>query len=584
MDLRDYTENEIYEMLSDGTITIDDLDYYIKNGYIDSKTLGTYVKYGLIDKKDLKPYIETGVINTQAVASLINQNIIAVKDVEDYIKNGNINPQTLATELKDANDTNQVVETIEQVQQQQVESPAEPAVEVAEEKPPVPPETPEPVVEEVEPQIEEPEEVVVDAPNQLEEQEELKNSANDERFYANTAVDETYNYGIRAGMSVNEVSLDGKGGHGPYISFEINYASSQMLNHLMNKMSDQDGISMEFMRDLSTKRELFTIEMNRGNMTDEEFMIHVKSTFEKISETIQTTRNDIDYEHTMNAGLKNVKDRFRNDDPDIDQDFIIGYVRNDGKDSYYIVATTDKAVEYARSIGYEIKNSQGANIFELETNGHVVGTKLESAATDLSNENFDLSEDGMSELDIYGSIEEDPRVQTIENFIETSNDPHLMCILEVEVPTNNPNQRIVTMATEMGGRESVVFTDGTNFDNKVMPRIIETYAENNGINPENLTTTSPDALDHASLELLSENNTTLKLNGYSSSETNKIADSINSKANEKQTTNEYTNSRQKTLGTYPNQNENKAAFVSMPVLIAVCIFFVFLILLIIFTR
>jgi hypothetical protein len=114
---------------------------------------------------------------------------------------------------------------------------------------------------------------------------------------------------------------------------------------------------------MATKEEIFTIELNNANMGQEEFYHHVRDTFLKIYETIQTTRNDLDYANMMPEGLKDIKERFRNDDPDIGQDFTIGYVRNDGKDSYYIVADNRaEALEYARSIGYDVKNKDNIEI------------------------------------------------------------------------------------------------------------------------------------------------------------------------------------------------------------------------------
>ena len=86
---------------------------------------------------------------------------------------------------------------------------------------------------------------------------------------------------------------------------------------------ENDGIALEFMRNMSTSDELFTIEIDPSNMSREEFYTHVRDIFQKIYETVQTTRKDLDYASTMPDGLKIIKERFRNDDPDIGQDFTI---------------------------------------------------------------------------------------------------------------------------------------------------------------------------------------------------------------------------------------------------------------------
>lgn len=399
---------------------------------------------------------------------------------------------------------------------------------------------------------------------------------------------ETRDYCQYLGMTVEDISLAGKGGHGPYISFEINNESKQFLNHLMNEFyQNNDGIAIEFMRDMSTKSEFFTIEVASANMSQEEFYAYVKEIFSRIYTTLETTRKDFDYENAMPDGLRQIKDHFRNDDPDIGQDFTIGYINKDGQDSYYLVAdNSNLAYEYAQSIGYDIKAKPGANIYEIDAES-TIGTKLEGASVALETEEdiYDISQNGVADLDIYPQLSRDPRVEMIENFIETSNDPHLMCLLEIEIPKENSNQRVVKMRTEMGGNETIVFTDGQEFDNKVMPQIVDTYMDNNPVAKENITTTSPDAMDQASCQVESENNTTLSVKGYSENEVNKMVENIESKVDEYQSgmAQEKSNVRQKTIGTYPSNNQTQTnAFVSMPVLFVICILFMLMISLIIF--
>ena len=250
------------------------------------------------------------------------------------------------------------------------------------------------------------------------------------------------------------------------------------------------------------------------------------------------------------------------------------------------MADSEKAYEYARSIGYDIKARPGANIYEIDAES-TVGTKLEGAAVALETEEavYDIEQNGVADLDIYPNLEQDPRVELIQNFIETSNDPHLMCMLEVEIPPENTSQRVVTMKTEMGGSDTIVFTDGDEFDNKVMPKVIDTYVENNPIERDNITTTAPDPMDRASMQVESENNTTLAVNGYTESDVNRMVEDIETKANDYQTgmEQEKSNVRQKTIGTYPTNNQTSSnAFVSMPVLFVICILFVLMISLILF--
>lgn len=599
-DLSLYTEDEIYEMLKDGTITIDDLDAYIKDGTIDSKSLEIYLKDGLIGIQDLAPYIKTGTINTNDIASYINSGVIAVDDVADYIKDGVIDASRLSFEVKDTNDT-QKIETIQEeaetisspkieeaevkeVEQQTTQTePAEPIVEAPasqpEEQPAV--EVPEPapqIVEEVS-TVETPE--MVPANQSAEENNYTNSSSYDE---AKTSMDETYKYCLLAGLMITDMSLRGKAGRGPYISFEINSYSRQILNHLMTEFYlNNDGISLEFMRDMDDKKETFTIGIDEGNLTPEELYARARDAFQRIYQTVETTRNDMDYEATMPHGLKEIKERFKNDDPEIGQDFIIGYINKDGKDTYYVVADNNiQAMEYARSIGYDIKETIGTNIHEIDGSG----PKIEAGAENLAavDEATNIAVNGVTNLDIYGPNVQDPKVEMITNFIATSNDPHLMCILDVEVPANNPNQRIVTMKTEGQEAVSVVFPNAQEFDQKVMPKIIDTYVENNDIYPENVSKTAPDALSKASCQVESSNNTILSVRGYPEEQINQIVENVKSKKKEENMAMENTNAKQKTIGTYqPNKNQHQApAFVSMPVLFVICILFILMISLIIF--
>ncbi len=597
IDLSIYTEEDIYKMLEDGIITIDDLDYYIKDGTINAKTIEMYLKDGLIELKDIAKYIKTGHINTSDIASYINTGAIKVEDVAEYIESGTINATELAIGVTGGVETSQIEAIQETKEPAVVEEPEVKTVETTEEKPKQQPTVEEPEKKEmveqseeapVEPTLNEPlvetaEPIVIggELPAHI--------TINEDSYKeAQAAMEETYKYCMLAGMAIKDITLDGKGGRGPYISFEINNESKQMLDHLMNELyANNNGIALEFMRDLSTKTELFTIEIDPRNMSIEDFYAHVRNTFQMIHDTVQTTRRDFDYASNMPDGLKNIKDHFRNDDPDIGDDFTIGYVRNDGKDSYYIVADDNtKALEYARMIGYDIKGKQGSNVFELETNGSVTDTKLEEASVDLSGDKkvMDVATYGVADLDIYGNMDQDPRVEMIENFIETSNDPHLLCILDIEVPANNPSQRVVTMRSEMGGSETVVFSDGQAFDQKVMPQIIDTYAENNPIATANVSTSSADVLDRASCQVESENNTILSIRGYDEATVGRYVEHIESKKQTTEVSKENVNARQKTIGTYPtnNNSDQAAAFVSMPVLFVICILFILMISLIIF--
>ena len=601
-DLSMYTQDDIYKMLEDGVITIDDLDVYITNGTIDAESLELYLKDGLIEIEDLETYIRNGTINTADIASYINAGVISVDDIAEYIKDGVVDVDKLVTEVSSVNDTNKII-TIETERQMvgEAESVEEPELVTVAPPQTITPEVepPEPTVAQQpqpEPEVETPEPIVAqtsdsndgvkvdDATTSYTEVAPTATPSSDstaEYDDVQTVANNTYQYCLYAGLTIASLSLVGKGGRGPHISFELDGASRQYLNHIMSVFyENNDEISMEFMRDMDDKHETFTLELANSNLTPEEIKAKLKEMLSTIQNTIATTRNDIDYELNMPPGLKEIKERFKNDDPELGQDFVVGFVRNDGKDSYYVVAENNQAaLEYARSIGYGIREAAGSNIYELDGSG----PKIAEGAVDLATDPIatDISANGISNLDIYGEEVLDPKVEMITNFIATNNDPHLMAILDIEVPENNPSQRIVTMKTE--GQEAVcVAFPAEEFDKQVMPKIIDTYAENNEIYPENISTSAPDTFSRAACQVESSNNTVLSFRGYTSDEVAKISDSIASKQKVESESKENTNVRQKTIGTYPTNNEQNHAFVSMPVLFVICILFILMISLIIF--
>lgn len=575
-DLHKYSLNAIYQMIKEGTISIEDLAKYISE-----------VVPNLERNEDLRIFLE-----------LANQYI------ERKIESGNIGeaeaqyqPETMEQSDDDVPPIPVSIEEAETVKDNSNDKPIfAPVVEESEELMEQSEELP--IVDD-EPVLEEPNDEVVATSDDGEKiygnnddiYTYMENDS-DPRLDAMYSMQALYKYCEVCGMTISEMSLDGTSGKGPHIRFEINNESRQYLNHLMSEFfQNNDGVSMEFMRDMD-KNEFFTLAIDPSNMSREELYTKVKETFDKIYSTVETTRKDYDYEQGMPDGLREVKDRFRNDDPDIGQDFTVGYVRNDGKDSYYIVAEDyTKAAEYAESIGYAIKKSEGSIVYEVETMGTTVNTKLDLASQDLSNDSQvrDIANYGVSDVDIYGNLSQDPKVEVIENFIETSNDPHIMCVLDVQIPPENESQRVVSMKNEMGQSEVVVFTDGDSFDKKVLPKVIDTYTDNNVVSMENVTTGPGTKPDTAYCQVESENNTTMVVNGYSEEEVDQMVSQIETKVQEQANTNEQqmSNGRQKTLGSYPTNNtssDNNDAFVSMPVLFVICILFLLMISLLIFAN
>ena len=62
--------------------------------------------------------------------------------------------------------------------------------------------------------------------------------------------------------------------------------------------------------------------------------------------------------------------------------------------------------------------------------------------------------------------------------------------------------------------------------------ILDEYIENNPIEKENIYTSAPDPMDRASMQVESENNTTLVVNGYTESDVNRMVEDIETKSEE----------------------------------------------------
>lgn len=384
----------------------------------------------------------------------------------------------------------------------------------------------------------------------------------------------TEKYAITSGM---DPAISNTPSRGASISFKLDAASKTYLDHLISEFSNFEGINLEFKRQGTTSDEFFTISVPFDNLSMEEFDQKVKNTFDAITATIQSTRKDIDYEHNMSPGIKKVKDRFSNDDPDITGDFIIGYIKDDGRDTYYVVADNSKeAEEYARSIGFSIRRDNGGGIYEMDT-PHSIGTKFEETAVDLSKET-DVGKYGVSDLNIYGSLSIDGQISTVTNFIETSG-PEEMSQVEILIPSDNPNQRVVNLNSSSSPNQTLVFTDAEKFDKEVIPTIINTFATTNEDCANNMQITEGNNPETATLSIDTESNTNLTISGYSTVEVEQIVEDIKEKTKAREVSLEK--SYQKTLGTYPPEEE--AAFVSMPVLLVVIVLFALMICLVVFT-
>ena len=370
----------------------------------------------------------------------------------------------------------------------------------------------------------------------------------------------------------------------PQISFELDEVSKPYIDNLLLELykDDKDNLDVNLTRVAATKKELLTITLDDLNMSQEAIKQQGKAMFQRINDIMQKTKENVDYEEKMPLALRNLKDKFHNDDPSIpNEDFKVGYSRSNGENSYYIVANSkEQAVELAELMGYDIKEDRGGNVFEVDTNGlSMEGSKLDVASENVNElDEMKTAEHGVSDVDVnYNNKHfEDANYQAIDDFIDNSRDPSTMAVIQVDVPAATPNQRVVSLASEDGTRRTVIFNNGDDFDKYTLPKIADKYAEGTTISGDNTQTVKFEN-GRCGYEALSSDNTYLRLNNYDSgtvNEVNRSLEAYNAKvipisAAKKE------NERQKTIGTYPTRPTTAQAantsFVALLVFVVVLV-------------
>lgn len=370
----------------------------------------------------------------------------------------------------------------------------------------------------------------------------------------------------------------------PQISFELDEVSKPYIDNLLLELykDDKDNLDVNLTRVAATKKELLTITLDDLNMSQEAIKQQGKAMFQRINDIMHKTKENVDYEEKMPLALRSLKDKFHNDDPSIpNEDFKVGYSRSNGENSYYIVANSkEQAVELAELMGYDIKEDRGGNVFEVDTNGlSMEGSKLDVASENVNElDEMKTAEHGVSDVDVnYNNKHfEDANYQAIDDFIDNSRDPSTMAVIQVDVPSATPNQRVVSLASEDGTRRTVIFNNGDDFDKYTLPKIADKYAEGTTISGDNTQTVKFEN-GRCGYEALSSDNTYLRLNNYDSgtvNEVNRSLEAYNAKvipisAAKKE------NERQKTIGTYPTRPTTAQAantsFVALLVFVVVLV-------------
>lgn len=371
----------------------------------------------------------------------------------------------------------------------------------------------------------------------------------------------------------------------PEISIELTEESKPYIDNLLLSLHEnKDDIDVSLTRVEATGKEMLTLKIDDPELSQYMLQQKGKEMFATVEKILRETNEEKDYEASMPDELKTLKDKFVNDDPKIpDADFKVGFAISEGEPNYYLVANNKyEAIEISKSMGYEIKEDRGGNVFELDTDGKKMeGNKLDQVTEDINMiDEVKDTRNGISDVDIdynnkhYDNGEEN--YQKIEKFIEDNRDPSTMSVVQADVPTVNSDQRIVSLASSDGTRETIVFNNGEEFD-RALPKIVDTYGggENTTIAQENVTTVDY-GNGKAALDALSSDNTYLRLNNFDSKTVNDANNTISKYVVTEDKINtsnmEKNNSYVKTLGTYTtNKEAANTSFLTLLVFILVLV-------------
>lgn len=368
--------------------------------------------------------------------------------------------------------------------------------------------------------------------------------------------------GYAAGRGLKVLSSDPGIVKNGEISFELNYESKPYIDNLLLSLYGQiDDVKVGMKRIASSGKEVLTLSVDNPELSEAEVRQRSNEMFAKVNEVLHNTDKNKDYEQKMDPKLKALKDKFHNDDPNIpNEDFEIGYSRAAGENTYYIIANSkEQAIEVAELMGYEIKEDRGGNVFEIEDdNLNIEGSKLDVASTNV-NELDEVKDvdDGLADIPVdyndrhYG----DNAYNQIEDFIKTNADPSTMAVVQIDVPAAAPNQRVVTLASSDGTRETIVFDNGSEFDAHTLPRIANAYGEGTTIDSNNATTIEY-GNGKSGYDVLSSDNTYLRLNNFDSAIVGTVDESLSMyKKTSEEPTYTQNNVYAKKLGTYPTNNQ-----------------------------
>lgn len=351
------------------------------------------------------------------------------------------------------------------------------------------------------------------------------------------------------------------------ISMELTPESKPYLDNLLLQLygDNKNNLKMDLVKDSETGKEMLVMEVNDKDLSFTEVQKYGQEMLTSITEIIETTDKNKDYEALMSPELRELRDKFHADEPDIINDTNVEIVtsKEDGQSLYHIVTPSKEGTKVvAEELGVTIKEDHGGGIFEIDDRNipDMVNTKIAIGSKDVNytDEVKEVKEnEGLSDLDInynnehfYSDTKESGPAEIMDFLRESNEDERTISRITVET---YGDQRVVKMCDTNGFNDTVVINEGEGFDRFVLPAIAGSFAKDTDVSG------SKTYEESGTVGYFGENskNTQLVINGYDEKTMDKVESQVeSSKAQTNEMTNTNSKAYGKVLGVYPTKVSN----------------------------
>ena len=371
------------------------------------------------------------------------------------------------------------------------------------------------------------------------------------------------------------------------ISMELTPESKPYLDNLLLQLygDNKNHLKINLVKDSENGKEMLVMEVNDKDLSFTEAQKYGQEMLTSITEIIETTDKNKDYEALMPPELRDLRDKFHADEPDVikNSDVEIVTSKEDGQTLYHIAADSrEEAKVVAEELGVTIKEDHGGGVFEIDDRNipDMENTKIGVASKDVNytDEVKEVKEnEGLSDLNInynneyfYSETKESASAEIMDFLRESNEDERTMSRITVE---NYGDQRVVRMSDTNGFNDTVVINEGEGFDRFVLPAIASAFAKDNEVSG------SKTYEESGAVGYFGENSKTTQLviGGYDEQTIDNVEQQIEqSKVQENEINNYNSKAYGKVLGAYPTKGTNSreaanTSFASLLVFIIVVI-------------